>query len=200
MASIYLHDFTFRSDAEESKFCQAERRTCFESYYPLELFPRKGLNRVDFEPVTIFYGGNGSGKSTILNIIAARLNVLREIPFKPGQFFDWYVKGITRDIIEKDGSVTHIHVDPLSFNSALPEEWKGIPAESRILTSEDVFDKTLNIRGRNREIDRQRDMVAQKWWAYNVEGKHTNMTSMHGPEYDAWRSFCTAEIMNGSAE
>ena len=187
MASIYLHDFTFRSDAEESKFCQAERRTCFKSYYPLKLFPQKGINRVDFEPVTIFYGGNGSGKSTILNIIAARLNVLREIPFKPGQFFDWYVKGITRDIIEKDGSVTHIHVDPLSFNSVLPEEWKGIPAESRILTSEDVFDKTLNIRGRNREIDRQRDMVAQKWWAYNVEGKHTNMTTMEGPEYEAWK-------------
>ncbi len=187
MASIYLHDFTFRSDAEEGKFFQAERRTCFESYYPLELFPRKGLRRVDFEPVTIFYGGNGSGKSTMLNIIAARLNVLREIPFKPGQFFDWYVKGITRDIVEKDGSVTHIHVDPLLFNSALPEEWKGIPAESRILTSEDVFDKTLNIRGRNREIDRQRDMVARKWWAYNVEGKHTNMTTMEGPEYEAWK-------------
>jgi ABC-type uncharacterized transport system ATPase subunit len=70
----------------------------------------------------------------------------------------------------------------------LVEEWKGIPAESRILTSEDVFDKTLTIRGKNREIDRQRDMVAQKWWAYNVEGKHTNMTSLHGPEYEAWKN------------
>ena len=30
-------------------------------------------------------------------------------------------------------------------------------------------------------------MVAQKWWAYNVEGKHTNMTTMEGPEYEAWK-------------
>ncbi len=94
MASIYLHDFTFHSNAEEAMFCQAEHRTCFESYYPLKLFPQKGLNRVDFEPVTIFYGGNGSGKSTILNIIAARLNVLREIPFKPCEVYSHSSRGM----------------------------------------------------------------------------------------------------------
>lgn len=188
MAATYLHDFTFRSKVEEMDFERAERRTCFKFFYPLNMFPQKGLRRIEFEPVTIFYGGNGSGKSTVLNIIAARLKVLREIPFRPGQFFDWYVNGIDRDVTEHDGSVTHIHVDPVSFNSDLSEEWKGIPAESRILTSEDVFEKTLTVRGRNREIDRQRDMVSQKWWAYSVEGKHTNMTSLHGPEYEAWKS------------
>ena len=181
--AIYLHDATFRSEGEEWNLERAEQRTCFESFYPLRLFPAKGLRRVEFDPVTIFYGGNGSGKSTVLNILATRLKALREIPYKPGQFFDWYVNGVERNI--RDG---HISVAPMSYNSELPEEWKGIPAESRILTSEDVFDKTLNIRGRNREIDRQRDMVAQKWWAYNVEGRHTNMTSMHGPEYEAWKN------------
>lgn len=181
--AIYLRDATFRSEGEEWNLERAEERTCFESFYPLRLFPQKGLRRVEFEPVTIFYGGNGSGKSTVLNIIATRLKVLREIPYKPGQFFDWYVNGVERNI--RDG---HISIAPMSYNFELSEEWKGIPAESRILTSEDVFDKTLNIRGRNREIDRQRDMVAQKWWAYNVEGRHANMTSMHGPEYEAWKN------------
>ena len=185
--AIYLNDFIFRSSDEESKLLSLERRTCFESYYPMNIFPSKGLGRVVFDPVTIFYGGNGSGKSTILNIIAARLKVLREIPFKPSQFFDWYVDGLTR-LVHGVVEDYEVHVDPLSFNSDLSEEWKGIPAESRILTSEDVFDKTLTVRGRNREIDRQRDMVAQKWWAYSVEGKHTNMTSLHGPEYEAWKN------------
>ena len=60
--AIYLNDFIFRSSDEESKLLSLERRTCFESYYPMNIFPSKGLGRVVFDPVTIFYGGNGSGK------------------------------------------------------------------------------------------------------------------------------------------
>ncbi len=179
--AIYLHDFTFRTEREEHDFFTAEQRTCFNSFYPLDIFPQKGLGRVEFDPVTIFYGGNGSGKSTILNVIAARLQLLREIPFKPGQFFDWYVNGVER-------VTTNDNVAPLSFNSEMAEEWKGIPADSRILTSEDIFDKTLTIRGRNREIDRQRDMVAQEWLACNVEGQRDNLNTIHGSEFEAWKA------------
>ena len=32
--------------------------------YPCGIFPRKKLTQIDFSTVTIFYGGNGSGKST----------------------------------------------------------------------------------------------------------------------------------------
>ena len=71
--AIYLHDFTFRTDDDESMLLSLERRTCFASFYPMNIFPAKGLGRVTFDPVTIFYGGNGSGKSTILNVIAARI-------------------------------------------------------------------------------------------------------------------------------
>ena len=71
--AIYLHDFTFRTENDESKLLSLERRTCFASFYPMNIFPAKGLGRVTFDPVTIFYGGNGSGKSTILNVIAARI-------------------------------------------------------------------------------------------------------------------------------
>lgn len=55
--AIYLHDATFRSEGEEWNLERAEQRTCFESFYPLRLFPAKGLRRVEFDPVTIFYGG-----------------------------------------------------------------------------------------------------------------------------------------------
>ena len=159
--AIYLNDFIFRSSDEESELFSLERRTCFESYYPMNIFPSKGLGRVVFDPVTIFYGGNGSGKSTILNIIAARLKVLREIPFKPSQFFDWYVDGLTR-LVHGFVEDYEVYVDPLSFNSDLSEEWKGIPAESRILTSEDVFDKTLTVRGGNRAPDTPCNMNYRK--------------------------------------
>ena len=40
--------------------------------YPHSVMAEKNLGRVEFAPVTIFYGGNGSGKSTVLNVIAQR--------------------------------------------------------------------------------------------------------------------------------
>ena len=159
--AIYLNDFIFRSSDEESELLSLARRTCFESYYPMNIFPSKGLGRVIFDPVTIFYGGNGSGKSTILNIIAARLKELRKIPFKPSQFFDWYVDGLMR-LVHSFVEDYEGYVDPLSFNSDLSEEWKGLPAESRILTSEDVFDKTLTVRGGNRAPDTRCNMNYRK--------------------------------------
>ena len=50
---------------ENFQFPNEERRS-----YPYALITSKGLMHVDFAPITIFYGNNGSGKSTVLNIIA----------------------------------------------------------------------------------------------------------------------------------
>lgn len=138
-ARVYLRDFTFLSPEQEGQMLSLERRKCFDSFYPFQILPAKGVGRIEFGPITIFYGGNGSGKSTMLNIIAAKLGLLRELPFKPSPFFDWYVNGVTRRVYgmveDKD-----VHVDGTSFNSSLPDEIKGVPATSRILTSEDVFE------------------------------------------------------------
>ena len=45
--------------------------------YPHTVIAQKDLGKVEFAPVTIFYGGNGSGKSTILNVIARSIGVRR---------------------------------------------------------------------------------------------------------------------------
>lgn len=182
---LYLKNFEFLTEETEQRMLALERRLCFDQFYPMGIFPAKGMKRIEFDDVTIFYGGNGSGKSTALNIIAAKLKLLREIPFKPSEFFDWYVDGASRydHLHEKN-----IHVDGVNYNLEDEDDWKSVPPESRILTSEDVFDKTLTIRGRNREIDRQRALVSKKWWAYNVKGEHINYTAMEGPEHDAWKS------------
>lgn len=36
-----------------------------DNTYPCGLFSKKELSRIDFEPLTILYGGNGSGKSKL---------------------------------------------------------------------------------------------------------------------------------------
>lgn len=43
--------------------------------YPYNVFRGKSIEPFVFEPITILYGNNGSGKSTILNIIANRLKL-----------------------------------------------------------------------------------------------------------------------------
>jgi len=63
---VYLKTFTFPNEDLEFNFFMNVRRTCYDSFYPFKILSRNRLERIDFEPVTIFYGGNGSGKSTAL--------------------------------------------------------------------------------------------------------------------------------------
>jgi len=42
--------------------------------YPYHIAAIRDLGVVTFSPITIFAGGNGSGKSTILNVIAEKMN------------------------------------------------------------------------------------------------------------------------------
>lgn len=46
---------------------------------------------IDFEPVTILYGGNGSGKTTALNVIAEKLNLQRDSLYNRSNFFEDYM-------------------------------------------------------------------------------------------------------------
>lgn len=63
--------------------------------YPFGLFPgrSKGMRELVVEfnsPITILYGGNGSGKTTILNLIAESIKAMRHSSFnKSGLFYDY---------------------------------------------------------------------------------------------------------------
>ena len=43
-----------------------------EAIEQINVFHRKDIDPFVFAPITVLYGNNGSGKSTILNIIASR--------------------------------------------------------------------------------------------------------------------------------
>ena len=66
---IFLSSFTFPSLEAEYDFEFRQKHTCYDTYYPFRILSKHGLERLDFEPVTILYGGNGSGKTTALNVI-----------------------------------------------------------------------------------------------------------------------------------
>lgn len=63
--------------------------------YPFGLFPERsrGMRELTLEfnsPITILYGGNGSGKTTILNLIAESIKAMRHSAFnRSGLFYDY---------------------------------------------------------------------------------------------------------------
>jgi predicted ATPase len=129
---IYLDYFVFPNEDQEYKFILDEKRTCFDSFYPFKVLSQKDFRRIDFEPITILYGGNGSGKTTALNIIAEKLSVGRESIYNRSNFFEDYTNMCKIELVEE------------------------LPEDSKIITSDDVFDYMLNIRTLNEGIDQKR--------------------------------------------
>lgn len=136
---IYLEIFSFPDDDMETSVVWGEKRTCFDSMYPFRVLSKNRLERIDFEPVTILYGGNGSGKSTALNVIAEKLGIKRDSNFNKSNFFN--------DYLELCKASMH----------------KRIPAHSRIITSDDVFDYMLNVRNINDGIDIKREVLFEDY-------------------------------------
>ena len=142
---MYLSAFYFPGEEAESDFLFGLKTTYDQSVYPYGVLPKAGLNEVLFRPVTILYGGNGSGKSTALNVIAEKLRLLRGSAYNRSRFFEDYV-------------------DRCRFTLEEP-----IPRESRIITSDDVFDMMLDIRSINEGIDRRREKLAEDYYDLKQE-------------------------------
>ncbi len=53
-----------------SSFMLSNRKLKNPNIYPYNVFRDKDIEPFVFSPITILYGNNGSGKSTILNVIA----------------------------------------------------------------------------------------------------------------------------------
>lgn len=83
---IYLSHFTFPASEQEFDFFLGQKRTCYDSYYPFQILSRRNLRMLDFEPVTILYGGNGSGKTTALNVIGETLGLGRDTLYNRSNF------------------------------------------------------------------------------------------------------------------
>lgn len=136
---IYLTQFKFPDVEREYDFLMGMRRTCYDSFYPFQVLTKNNLQVLDFEPITILYGGNGSGKSTALNVIAEKLQLDRDTLFNRSNFFEDYTQMCEFEVAQE------------------------IPVNSRIVTSDDVFDFTLNLRTINDGINVKREDLFQEY-------------------------------------
>lgn len=130
---IYLSKFCFPDAEDEFDFILSIKRKCYDTFYPFQIISKHHLTVLDLEPITILYGGNGSGKTTALNVIAEKLNLKRDTLFNRSNFFEDYTK-------------------MCSFELERP-----IEKTSRIITSDDVFDFMLSLRSANEGIDLKRE-------------------------------------------
>ena len=153
---IYLSHFEFPDREQEYGFTMGQKRTCYDTFYPFLVLSNNGLKMLDFEPVTILYGGNGSGKSTALNIIAEKLGLERDTLYNRSNFFEDYTR--------------------MCSYEAEPE----IPKESRIITSDDVFDFMLNLRSMNEGIDRKREELFEDY----LEAKYSKFQMKSLDDYE----------------
>lgn len=136
---MYLTEFHFPDQDREFDFFLSVKRTCYESYYPFQVLTKAGFSRIDFEPVTILYGGNGCGKTTVLNVIAQKLRLSRDSAYNQSSFFEDYVALCDYELQQR------------------------IPKESRIITSDDVFDHMLDIRAVNEGVDKRREALFEEY-------------------------------------
>ena len=154
----FLRAFTFPDGDREFDYCMGVRRKCYTSYYPFKVLSQRRLERIDFEPVTILYGGNGSGKSTALHVMAEKAGLKREAPFNRTSFFDDYV-------------------------ALCGMEAGDVPPDSRIITSDDVFEQMIAVRELNDGIDSRREDV---FTAY-MEAKHGHVKLRSMADYASLR-------------
>lgn len=153
---IYLSQFQFPDIEEEYTFTMKQKRTCYDTYYPFQVISKHSLTKMDFEPITILYGGNGSGKTTVLNVIAEKLRLERDTLYNRSSFFEDYIKMCEY------------------------KEKKQIPEISRIITSDDVFDFMLNLRSINEGIDRKREELFEEY----LEAKYSDFQMKSLEDYE----------------
>ena len=166
---IYLDFFTFPDSDMEFDFFLSQKRTCYDTYYPFQVLSKHQFRRIDFEPVTILYGGNGSGKTTALNIIAEKLDVQRDSLFNRSNFYQDYL-------------------NLCGFKAA------SIPENSRVITSDDVFDYMLNIRSMNEGIDRKKEQLFDEY----LEAKHARFQMKSLEDYDTLKKITKARSLTQS--
>lgn len=97
--------------------------------YPYNVIYPKMLDRIQFSPITILYGSNGCGKSTILNVIAEKIGLRNKTLGNKNEYFDRYARSCSYEIANE------------------------IPQNAMFIRSEDIMEMIASVRKKNAQID-----------------------------------------------
>jgi len=174
---LYLRQFTLPSAGREVSFLSQDmetKRTCYGSRYPFGVFLNKSLPTLELEPVTILCGGNGSGKTTLLNLMGEKLGLQRSAVFNRSSFYGDYLNLCTAE--------------------TTPAFSRGVQGDSRVITSDDVFDYLLDVRSLNENIDVKRRELLSEY----TEKRYSKMQMRSLEDLDELRKVVNAQHHSGS--
>lgn len=140
---IYLEKFMFPDLEDDTLYFDPPKGSFYdENTYPFHLTSELGLWSLDFEPLTILYGGNGSGKSTIINVISQKLCADRQSMFNSSPYFDEFVNRCQYKASDNLAGETIYkgHREPQKYD---------ISQITTVLTSDDIFHSMLDLRLEN---------------------------------------------------
>ena len=135
----------------------------FSRSYPVNIVSSLGETEFSLHsPITLIYGSNGSGKSTILNIIAHKLNCDRETKIDPKTIYDRN-KRKTISLFDEVAQKTIIYTKGAYYNN-----FDVHPKNQRLITSAEVLNHILkkvehNSRVSNAMNTRMSVMDTWKW-------------------------------------
>ena len=173
----YLTRFSLPAPGAEASFLAQNpenKRTCYTSRYPFGVFLSREMPLLEFEPVTILCGGNGSGKTTILNLIGEKLGLHRGAVFNRSPFFEAYLE--------------------LCRAETAPAFRREERENSRVITSDDVFDYLLDLRYLNEGIDHRRRELLEEY----ADARYAKFQMRSLEDVDRLRQVVEAQRRTGS--
>ncbi len=173
---IYLRRFSLPSESREFFLLNdnpENKRTCYTSRYPFGVFQNRPVPALELEPVTILCGGNGSGKTTILNLMGEKLGLARGTVFNRSSFFAYYLEQCQAETAP-------------GFHTARDN--------SRVITSDDVFDYLLDLRYMNENINCRRQELLEEY----TSAKYASFQMRSMEDYDRLRQVVDAQRKTGS--
>lgn len=151
---VYLSSFLFSEELVDNP-----------NIYPYNVFAGKAERRLYFGPVTMLYGSNASGKSTVLNIIANKLKLQGQEYAASNRFgrvlyFERFVEECRFTLGEREDGGT----------------FREIPRGSRYIKSEDILYEIKKI---------QQEQVLQDGYVYEHVRRGMDKEAVRGA-LDSW--------------